>query len=181
MTLLTGTNETVYGLWNTIAGGSNTLSTSGSSIGNYYPMQMAGNAFDQINTTKYCSFGNCSISSSSLTCGTDTGLYLTLQRGASLLLAVQFRAANDNFERDPFTITIEGSNQPSSALSLGSSWTLIYNGVTGLDPDPGRYINGTVQDISNNVVWYTSYRLLATSKRNISDAVQYGEVMLFGY
>jgi hypothetical protein len=38
--------------------------------------------------------------------------------------------------RDPMTITIEGSNQPSSVLLFGSNWTLIYSGTSGFDSDP---------------------------------------------
>jgi hypothetical protein len=63
---------------------------------------------------------------------------------------------------------------------LGSSWTLIYNGSSGLDTDPGRYNDGKVQYIPNNAIWYTSYRILTTSKRGNDTAVQYGEVSLFG-
>ncbi len=107
---------------------------------------------------------------------------LTLKRGISLLASIRFCAAPSLPERDPMTITIEGSNQPSSsALLLGSSWNLIYNGSSGLNSDPGRTSFGMTQTIPNNVLWYNSYRLLITSKRNISNAVQYSEVQLFGY
>ncbi len=116
-----------------------------------------------------------------LICGANTGVYLTLERGASYLIAIQFSAANNLPARDPLALTIEGSNQISSALALGSSWTLIYNGSTGLDTDPGRYNDGTVQYIPNNIISYSSYRLLITSKRSIQNAVQYSEVMLLGY
>jgi hypothetical protein len=80
-------------------------------------------------------------------------------------------------ERDPLTITIEGSNQSISALMLGSSWTLIYNTSTGLNPDPGRNNSGIIQNMTNN----TSYRILVISKRNISDAVHFGEIELLEY
>lgn len=110
-----------------------------------------------------------------------TGVYVTLQRGASLLVAVQFCAANNLPERDPLTVTIEGSNQPSSALTLGSSWTLICNGLTGLNPDPGRFAGGTVEYILNNMISYASYRLIITSKRNITNSIQYSEVKLLEY
>jgi len=182
MTLLTGTNEIVYGLWNTTAGGSSSLSTPGSGIGNYNPTQIPQNVFDQNSTTKYTSYGICNQSAISLLiCGANTGLYLTLQRGASLLTGIRFCSAPSLPERDPITITVEGSNQPSSALLLGSSWTLIYNGSSGLDSDPGRSSLGVTEIISNNVVWYQSYRLLIISKRNMSNAVQYSEVELLGY
>jgi hypothetical protein len=182
MTLLTSTNETVYGLWNTTAGDSSILSIPGSSIGNYNPTETPQNVFDQNSTTKYTSYGICNQSSISLLeCGANTGLYLTLQRGASLLAGIQFCTANSLPERDPMTITIEGSNQSSSALLLGSSWSLIYNGSSGLDSDPGRYSFGVIEIIPNNVVSYESYRLLITSKRGMSNAVQYSEVEFLGY
>jgi len=79
------------------------------------------------------------------------------------------------------TITIEGSIQPSSALLLGSSWTLLYNGSSGLDSDPGRSSEGVIETVTNIISSYNSYRLLVTSKRNSSNAVQYSEIELFGY
>ncbi len=180
--LLTGTNETVYGLWNTTAGSSSILSSPGSGIGNYNPTQTLQNAFDQNSTTKYTSYGICNQSSISLLeCGANNGLYLTLQRSASVLTGIRFCTANASPERDPMRITIEGSNQSSSALLFGSSWTLIYNGSSGLDSDPGRYTFGLTQFISNNVISYESYRLLITSKRSLSNAVQYSEVQFLGY
>ncbi|CAF1068284.1 unnamed protein product [Rotaria sordida] len=180
--LLTGKNETVYGLWNTIAGGNSTLSTPGSSIGNYNPNETPDRVFDQNSTTKYNSYGACNVTfGNAPQCGLNTGLYLTLQQGALLLTGIRFRTANSLPERDPIKITVEGSNRPSSALLLSSSWTLIYNGSCGLDSDPGRYSLGVTEIISNNVVPYDSYRLLITSKRNLSSAVQYSEVELLGH
>jgi hypothetical protein len=179
--ILTSTNETIYPLWNTFAGGNSTISTAGTGVGNYYPAEPCQSAFDRNSTTKYTNFGQCNVNVSLLICGANTGVYLTLQRGASYLIAVQFSAANNIPERDPLTLTIEGSNQISSALTLGSSWALIYNGSTGLDTDPGRYNDGIVQYIPNSIMSYSSYRVLITSKRSIGDAVQYSEVMLLGY
>ncbi len=182
LVLITSTNEIIYGLWNTTAGVNSMLSSPGNSSGNYNPNEIPSNAFDQNITTKHSSYGICNrTASGSLQCGTNTGLYLTLERGISLLTSIRFCAAPSLPERDPMTITIEGSNQPSSALLLGSSWNLIYNGSSGLDSDPGRANFGMTQAISNNALWYNSYRLLITSKRNISNAVQYSEVQLFGY
>ncbi|CAF4074563.1 unnamed protein product, partial [Rotaria sordida] len=182
MTLLTGTNEIIYGLWNTTAGGSSSLSIPGNSIGTYNPTQTPQHVFDQNNITKYTSYGICNQSAIySSRCGANTGLYLTLQRGGSLLTGIRFYTANGLPERDPMTITVEGSNQPSSALLLGSSWTLMYNGSSGLNSDPGRYRLGVTETISNNVVYYKSYRLLITSIRNISNAAHYSEVELLGY
>ena len=182
LVLLTSKNETIYGVWNTTAGCSSTLSVPGNSTGNYNPNEIPNNAFDQNITTKHSSYGICNRSASgSLQCGADTGVYLTLERGASLLASIRFRTAATVPDRDPMTITVEGSNQAPSALLIGSSWTLIYTGSSGLDADPGRSSFGVTQLISGNGLWYSSYRLLITSKRNISNAVQYSEVELYGY
>ena len=183
--MLTGKNEVIYGLWNTTASGDSTLSTLGPSAGSYGTSQGPDNAFDQNSTTKYTSYGVCNSSSApSLArsvCGTNTGVFLTLQRGPSVLIAIRFRAATSLPERDPMRITIEGSNQPSSVLLLSSSWTLIYHGSNGFDSDPGRSNFGVTEMLPNNAVLYQSYRLLVTSTRNISNAVQYSEVELIGY
>lgn len=108
-------------------------------------------------------------------------MYLTLNRGASLLLAFQFTAANDNVYRDPFSVTIEGSNQTSSALTLGSSWSLIYEGSSGLETDPGRRNPGKFRYIPENMIWYNSYRILITAKRYNQTSTQYAEISLYGY
>jgi hypothetical protein len=76
---------------------------------------------------------------------------------------------------------MEGSNQLPSKLIYGSSWTLIYNGSSGLKPDPGRLAYGSIQNLSNNSIWYSSYRFLITSKRGDSDAAHLDELELFGY
>jgi len=118
---------------------------------------------------------------SSPTCGINTGFYVILQRGAVVMEGLQFCTGNDNPPRDPITMTLEGSNQTGSALMLGSSWSLIYNGSCGLDVDPGRESLGQIQTFSNNFIAYSSYRILITSKRGSDYAFQYSEMELFGY
>jgi hypothetical protein len=66
---------------------------------------------------------------------------------------------------DPITVILEGSNASLSRLTLGSSWTLIYNGSNGLGNDPGGGEFGVTQWVSSNSIWYLSYRILVTSKR----------------
>lgn len=184
MSLLTTTNETVYGVWNTTAGGDSIPSTSGiSSVGSYYPSQGPDNVFDNRTNTKYTSFGTCTFLSGmqSLQCGENTGFYFTPQQGPSLLVSVQFCTGNDLPDRDPLTITIEGSNQSPSLLTLGLSWTLFYNGSTGLQLTSARQTCGVTQSISGNSNWYSSYRILATSKRDNQTCTQYSEVILIGF
>lgn len=117
---------------------------------------------------------------SSLDCGVNTGFYLTLQTGAVLLSAMRICTATSLSQRDPMTMTVEGSNQTAATLTLGSSWTLIYNGSTGLTSDPGRGNYGLTQTFSNSIS-YSSYRILITSVRNFTYTVQYAEVELIGY
>lgn len=179
---VTSPNETVFGIWNTIAGGNISPSLSGSSVGNYFPSEEPDNILDRNITTKYTNFGYCNVSlmTSTFTCGVNTGFYLTLQRGAMTLVGMRFITASSMRERDPLTMTVEGSNQAPSTLTQGSSWTLIYNGSTGLVSDPGRGNSGTIQNFTNSIS-YSSYRVLVTSVRNFTYAVQYAEVELIGY
>ena len=172
-------NETMFGVWNTTAGGDSIPATPGYSVGNFVPVQTPTQAFDRNFSTKYVSFSAYSMGTSNTNSGINTGLYLTPQRGPSLLTAIQFCTANDYEERDPLTMTIEGSNQTSSALTYGSSWTLIYNGTTGLEGVTNRSVYGPVVLLSYNSIWYASYRFFITSKRAALDGVQYSELELF--
>jgi hypothetical protein len=176
-----GSNETIYGIWNTTAGGNSIAASGGWGVGFYVTAEPPPNAFDGNCLTKYTSFGDCDGSTNSIQCGLNTGFYVTPHQGASTIAGLQFCTGNDNPPRDPLTMTLEGSNQTSSALTLGSSWTLIYSGSTGLTVDPGRGALGVKQLFPNNVISYLSYRILITSKRSSDIVVQYSEVMLFGY
>jgi len=111
-------------------------------------------------------------------CGLNTGFYLELLQGQVLVTALQVCTANDFPERDPLTVTLEGSNQSGTALTVGTSWSLIYSGNTGLPSNPGRGICGTVQSF-NNSIQYKSYRFLVSGKRDMSNSVQYSELQLF--
>lgn len=177
---MTGDHETYYGIWSTIAGGDSTAASPGSTIGKYYPGEEPHMAFDHVQNTIYTNFGYCNYGESKSECGIDTGIYYTPVRGLSSIQSFRFLTASDIPPRDPIAVTLEGSNASSSLLTLGSSWTLIYNGSSGLDTDPGRYSYGIIQYLSNTQ-WYLSYRILTTSKRSDADAVQYSELELFGY
>jgi hypothetical protein len=174
-------NETVYGVWNTTAGGDSTISTSGSNIGNYYPSQIPQYACDNNITDEYTNFGACNSSTMLMTCGVNTGFYRTPQRGPSLIIGLQICTGSNLLTRDPITITFEGSNQPTSLLNLGTSWALLYSGPSGLATDPGRTAWGSPQFFTNNSVWYSSYRFLVTSKRGVQSSTWYSEVQLIGY
>lgn len=173
-------NETVYAVWNTTAGGNALLATVGTGVGNFWSGETPGNTCDNNYGNKYTNFGTCTSASSSVTCGLNTGFYRTPQRGASRLVAFQVCTCVSLPNRDPTIVTIEGSNQPTSALTLGSSWTLIYSGPSGLATDPGRSACGTTQFLSNTV-WYASYRFLVTAKRGADSCASYSEVVFIGY
>ena len=179
----TSVNETVYAIWNTTAGRDSYASSFGSSTSNYFFDQGPTNIFDGNFTTKYVHFGTCNttVGLTFTECGEDTGFYFSPRQGSSLLLAFRFGTPNSFPTRDPLHVSIEGSNQPVSALTLGSSWTMLYNGSCGLNTDPGRYAWGVTQWIMNNTVWYSSYRILVVAKRGTGQFVQYSEVELLGY
>jgi hypothetical protein len=174
-------NETVYAVWNTSAGGNSSPSLNVSGISNYWSAETPLDACDNNIATFYTNFGACASGSSSIACGLNTGFYRTPPRGASLIIGMQVCTRSNLPARDPITITFEGSNQPTSALNLGSSWTLIYSGQSGLATDPGRSACGIPQLFPSNSIWYTSYRFLVTSKRGSDSSASYAEVQLIGY
>jgi len=157
-------------LWNTVAGGNGT---------NAYKEDNEGVAcaIDGNTGTKHLNFGYGNDSSiSNSTIGIDTGFHLTLASAAKVT-AIQFATANDASTRDPMTITVEGSNA-ADALMTGSSWTKLYEGVSGLADTTNRLTYGDIVGFSNSTN-YTSYRVLVTSKRGVENSVQYSEVKLF--
>ncbi|CAF1363214.1 unnamed protein product [Adineta steineri] len=153
---------------------------AGGSWANYPPEQSPAKACDGDTSTKYLHFGTCSEGRYDITCGLDTGFYLELKPGASLVTGLQICTAEDFPERDPLTVSLEGSNQSGSNLTFGWSWTLIYNGPSGLQTDPGRRTCGIMQ-LTNNSIQYKSYRFLVSRKRGSLNGVQYSELQLFGY
>ncbi|CAF1129246.1 unnamed protein product [Rotaria sordida] len=177
---ITQAGDSIIGICNTIAGGS--TGTSGSS----YPFyESPSDAIDGSTSTKYLNYGSLSSScSSSSPAGIDTGFYITPAiSNTTIALGLLFATANDSPDRDPITVTLEGTNATSSVgLNSGASWTLIYNGSTGIDPsiDPGRNTYLSQQNFSNTIA-FSSYRLLVTSKRGSGNAVQYSEAQIMGY
>ena len=173
----------VVALWNTTAGDNGIASTPGYGSGNYNPNETPFNAFDCNVTSKYVSYGTCNGTSAirGPDCGLRTGLHFTVRPYPTLLTSFRFATGNDNVERDPLTVTIEGSNGNRTNLLLGSAWNLIYNGSSGLVNTTNRLTFGDMQQVPNNGAWYTSYRLLVTSQRGNSNSVQYGTLEFYGY
>jgi len=181
---LTKTTETVYGIWKTIAGGNSSAASVGSNSGNYPSGYEPDNLFDNSVYTSYKAYGQCTFLTLpvSSVCGEKTGFYFSPLRGPTLLVVLQFYATVGlGFITNPQTLTLEGSNASPAALTLGSSWTLIYSGVTGLDALVSIGQAGSIIWVSTNSTWYSSYRLLITSKAGLETTVSYSEVKFYGY
>ncbi|CAF0979165.1 unnamed protein product [Rotaria sordida] len=178
---ITRAGDTIVGIYNTTAG------TSTGGLGLYLSGESPDKAIDNDTSTKYLNFGYRGTSAPSNAVydqpGATTGFYVTPQiSNASVAVGVLFATANDYSNRDPISITLEGTNATGSALSIGSSWTLIYSGSTGINAtvDPGRYTYG-VQQTFLNTIPYSSYRILVTAQRANGSGVQYSEAHILGY
>ena len=177
---LTQKNDSIFGICKTTAGGNSTpISGPGGNQCQYYYNEIPSYAIDNNSSTKYTNFGNGNSTTFDTTYGCDTGFVVTPSIRPTILKAIQFITPNGLPERDPINITIEGTN--STSLTIGSGWTSIYSGSSGLDHDPGRNQSGIEQSINNNTIPYISYRLLVTSKRGNQTSVQYSEAILLGY
>jgi hypothetical protein len=150
------------------------IATVGTTAGvnNYPAAESPPNAIDNNSATKYLNFAK-----------TNSGFILTLapDRAGLPILGFRFRTANDAPERDPFTITLEGANaaNPTAAATGPTTWTLLYNGVSGLATDPGRFGFGAEQDFAN-VLTFNTYRMLVTNVRNntTANSFQFSEIEL---
>ena len=176
---INGPGTAYYAIWDTVAGGDSRPSEPGNDIGDYVDYEQPYKAFDGVKENIYTNFGYCASGDFGSNCGINTGIYFIPSRGLSSIQSFRFMTAGDLPPRDPITVTLECTNETSS-LTLGSSWTLIYSGTSGLDVDPGRYEYGIMQYLSNTL-WCLSYRILTTSKRGDSNAVHYSELELMGY
>ncbi|CAF1338483.1 unnamed protein product, partial [Adineta steineri] len=160
------TNEVVYAIWNTIAGNDSSPSSPGETIGTYWPSEPSEAALDGNLDSEYTNHGSCSGTSPvHAECGVKTGFYITFNNTSFILVKFCIVTHKSYPDRDPNTITIEGSNNNESDLVFGKSWTLIYDGDAGLTKDPGRRKYGDTQTLSNNSLSFASYRILITSKR----------------
>ncbi|CAF1320494.1 unnamed protein product [Rotaria sordida] len=112
--------------------------------------------------------------------GLNTGFYLKLNASICIVNGFQFTTATSHPKRDPIMVTLEGSNANKSLLTLGNSWTLMYNGSSGLESVPGRGKTGVLQMFNNNQP-YRSYRLLVVLKRGVESGVHYSEFAFYGH
>ncbi len=172
--------DMIYGIYNTRAG----QDTGGFNGTFSVPTEWPPEAIDKNVSTKYVNFGDSGgIGGVAGQVGNGTGFFaISSLASAVVARGIQFATGNDVPARDPMTLTLEGSNvRNMTELLLGSSWTLIYNGVSGISAavDPGRMMNGS-QETFFNTKAFLSYRLLITSQRGDDIAVQYSEARILG-
>ncbi|CAF1113397.1 unnamed protein product [Rotaria sordida] len=178
---ITSPSDPIVGLYNTSAG-----QPTGAYNGRYSSStETPSKAIDGLLSTKYLNFGAQGSSGAVLNDpGVNTGFFVTPTiSNASVAVALLFATANDFPNRDPLTVTLEGTNATDvEAPPLGSSWTLIYSGPTGIDraTAPARNTYMQHQDFSNTIA-FRSYRLLVTSQRGRDSCVQYAEAQILGY
>ncbi len=112
---------------------------------------------------------------------TNVGFIVVPAFGDSMLTSFRIATANDAPERDPLTISIEGTNDPFST-HLGvfnANWTSIYSGSTGLETWPGYKKWGSEIAIEPSD-YFAYYRVLVTSIRGAGNSVQFSEIELNG-
>jgi hypothetical protein len=178
---ITSRGDLIVGLYNTATG-----QGTGGYNGRYSSSaEDPPKAIDGFLNTKYLNFGLQSTDGIMLdNPGVNTGFFVTPTiSNASVAVALRFATANDFPNRDPLIVTLEGTNATDLiALHRGSSWTLIYNGPTGIDSTttPARNTYMQQQHFSNTI-GFRSYRLLVTSTRGSDDCVQYAEAQILGY
>ncbi|HRI16803.1 MAG TPA: PEP-CTERM sorting domain-containing protein, partial [Verrucomicrobiota bacterium] len=149
------------------------IATAGTTAGaNNYPAGEAPPlAIDGLITTKYLNFAEI-----------NTGFIVSVSLDSIPLTGFQFTTANDATERDPLTISIEGTfaTDPASAAA-GASWVSIYNGPSGLSSTLGRRVAGEIISVDNTDP-YNTYRLLVTTVRNSATAnsMQFAEIQFYG-
>jgi len=176
----TGTNilspdDTIVAVKQTTRGAPNHLAATGDFGGTSGSDEQVSNAIDGDLSNKYF---NKALSASGSP-GIDTGFVITPRHGATIITGIQLATANDQPDRDPLTISIEGSNDPDADKATGKGFTLIYKGPSGLSTDPGRNTWGQAVAFTNSDS-YKSYRVLITETRANADATQFSEVRLLG-
>jgi hypothetical protein len=176
---VTAPSDQIYGIAS--SGTTSTVSTVGTAgaTNNYPAAEPPSSAIDNnTTTTKYLNFQT-----------SGAGFIVTLtNNGQSVLNGVHFTSGNDSPERDPVTVTIEGTNTaiPSGVAPGGTitaTWSPIYSGVSGLTTDPGRNASApTVAFVPATLGAFTSYRLTVNAVRTPAGAnsFQFNEVELIG-
>ncbi len=112
--------------------------------------------------------------------GVNTGFVITPQTGYTIIDGIQMGSGNDVRDRDPVSITIEGSNDANAGQAGNNSFTPIWAGPTSFMLDPGRSAYGANYSFINAAA-YRSYRVLVTGVfAGDGGGTQYSEARLFG-
>lgn len=166
-----GPDDIAVGVRQTDPEGQSNLAQEGDYGGDGGMAELPANAIDANTSTKYFNKSDS---------GRNSGIIITPRSGPTIVKAVQFSTANDNPDRDPMVIVIEGSNDPAADTEGDHGFKIIYQGTAGLDEDPGRNTAGEKIAFENSTP-YTAYRILVLETRAaVTDSVQYSEVQLFG-
>ena len=155
------------------------IATNGSGAGTYPNTQTPDNIFDGKLSTLYTSRGNSSSGSNAIA-GLGTGFHVTVAQCQATLNEFRFATGSRATAEDPMNITVEGSH--CSSLASCATWTLLYQGPSGLETAINRTTFGAKQMIPVPQR-FQNYRFLVTSKRNATQSayVSYSEVELYGY
>ena len=176
---VTAPGDPVTGFYQGSVGGNTVRSSAGTGAGQTPVGESAVQAIDHDPATKYLNYGNGPSSLSSATKGVGTGFYVTPAFGPSIVTGVQVATGVDRPNRDPLTVSVEGTNATAN-LDAGSAWTLIADNVNlGINADPGRQTYGPVVHFANTTP-YRSYRVIIKSQRGVESGVQYAEMNLVG-
>jgi len=179
--IITILNDPIWAIYDATAGSTSWYSMSGNET-DEYPLDQGPNKCVDFDNTTYLNYGSVGYNSSGMTstAGVGTGVITTPQIGASIVQSILFQAGNDSANRDPLTITLEGSNTTGTNLAYGQYWTLLYTGPTGLAPFNATRLDwGAPQNFSNTQS-FTSYRMIVTSQRGIDYCTEFAEMHLYG-
>lgn len=115
--VITRSGDNITGLYNTAVGQSTGGKDGKYTTNNEYPPQ----AIDNSTSTKYINLGSNGAAGVRMPYpDVDTSFYVTPSiSNTSIAVALRFATGNDNPDRDPITVTLEGTN--SNALDHGSS------------------------------------------------------------
>jgi hypothetical protein len=175
---VTAPGDVIGGMYQATVGGSHTPSSSGSGAGQYPSTESPQAAIDRNPATKYLNYGNGSSGATSPTKGVGTGFYVSPVLAPSIVTGIQVATANDSPNRDPLTVSIEGTHGGNP--HAGATWTLIADNVNlGINTDPGRQTFGPIVTFPNSTA-YRSYRVIIKSQRGSDIGVQYSELNLIG-
>lgn len=161
-------NDTIISIYNTIAG-----KTIGGFNGTYNDSSNGPHsAIDNNLGTTYLNMAQR---------GVNTGFVVVPSiSNSTVACRIQFAGARYH-QRNPLTVTLEGSNVATiDALIIHSNWTLLYNGSTGIPPNATGFKFYDAQ-IFKNTKSFRSYRLLITSTGGSSLGAEYSEARIIGY